>query len=54
MRKLLTFAVAILFAFGTGATLAASHAGAKMDDKKSDMKKADTKEGDAKPADAKK
>ena len=56
MRKLLTFAVAILFAFGTGATLAASHAGAKMDDKdkKSDMKKADTKKGDAKAADAKK
>ena len=56
MRNLLSLAVAALFALSAGAALAASHAGAKMDDKdkKSDMKKADAKKGDAKAADAKK
>lgn len=56
MRNLLTLAVATLFAISTGAALAASHAGAKMDDKdkKSDAKTAD-KKGDAKKtADTKK
>jgi Spy/CpxP family protein refolding chaperone len=33
MRKLLTVVVAALFALSTGSVLAASHAGAKMDDK---------------------
>ena len=33
MRKLLTIVVAALFALSTGSVFAASHAGAKMDDK---------------------
>jgi len=50
MRKLLTVAVAALFALATSAALAASHAGAKMDDKdkKSDAKTADSKKDDKK------
>lgn len=40
MRKLLTTLAAALFAVSTGAVFAASHAGAKMDDKE---KKTDAK-----------
>ncbi|MET1083035.1 MAG: hypothetical protein ABWY12_08330 [Burkholderiales bacterium] len=46
MRKLLTVVIACLFALSTGSVVAASHAGAKMDDKD---KKTDSKKDDKKP-----
>lgn len=50
MRKLLTVVIACLFALSTGSVVAASHAGAKMDDKdkKTDVK-TDSKKDDKKP-----
>lgn len=55
MRKLFAFVVAGLFAASTTAVFAASHAGAKMDDKdkQTDTKKTDTKKTDGKPAEKK-
>ena len=38
MSKLLSMIVAAVFAVSTGSVLAASHAGAKMDDKKMEKK----------------
>jgi len=38
MRKLIAAVVAAMFALSTGSVLAASHAGAKMDDKKMEKK----------------
>jgi Spy/CpxP family protein refolding chaperone len=52
MRKLLAAVVAGLFALSTVTVFAASHAGAKMDDKDKE-KKTDTKPADSKPADSK-
>jgi Spy/CpxP family protein refolding chaperone len=56
MRKLLAFVVAGLFAVSTATALAASHAGAKMDDKdkKTDTKKADQGKKEEKKPDQKK
>jgi Spy/CpxP family protein refolding chaperone len=50
MRKLLTAIVAGLFVISTGSVFAASHAGAKMDDKdkKTDVK-SDPKKDEKKP-----
>lgn len=51
MRKLLAIVVAGLFAVSTATVFAASHAGAKMDDKdkKTDTKKTDGKKEEKKP-----
>ncbi|MBL8526962.1 MAG: hypothetical protein JNL68_04710 [Burkholderiales bacterium] len=51
MRKLFAFVVAGLLAVSTTAVFAASHAGAKMDDKdkKTDTKKTDGKQEEKKP-----
>jgi ribosomal protein L12E/L44/L45/RPP1/RPP2 len=56
MRKLLALIVAGLFAVATGAVFAASHAGAKIDDKekKTDTKKTDGKKEEEKKAEPKK
>lgn len=56
MRKLLALIVAGLLAVATGAVFAASHAGAKMDDKekKTDTKKTDGKKEEEKKAEPKK
>jgi mannitol-specific phosphotransferase system IIBC component len=52
MRKLIAVVVAAMFALSTGSVLAASHAGAKMDDKKMEKKdeKKDAKKDEKKDA----